>query len=62
MLKEYLEKNDLAVQDFARLVKVSDKAVYKWMSGERLPSDRNMHSIMKVTDGKITPNDFYGVE
>ena len=63
-LNEYLKQNKLTQDDFLILSKSFDAsfsihAVSKWCQGQRIPRQDEMQSIYLITDGKVTPNDFY---
>ena len=34
------------------------KLVHNWITGKYSPNKKNLHTIMKATNGKVTPNDF----
>ena len=58
LLKEYLKIKDLTQVEFAALVGVSKHLVNKMVHGKRTPSFRLSKRIFKVTQGKVTPDDF----
>ena len=35
------------------------RLVHNWIKGRAIPSSKNMNKIMKATNGKVSPNDFY---
>ena len=58
-LKEYLKGRSISA--FAVAIEVTPQAVYRYMSGERMPERPVMHKIVFATDGKVTANDFHDV-
>jgi hypothetical protein len=58
-LNEYLSDNQIRVQTFASRIKVSDPAVYAWLSGRNVPNRRLMARIVAETKGAVTANDFF---
>lgn len=60
-LNDYLEKNNLTAQDFAPLIGVKWSAVYRYISGTRVPAKHIMQRIFEVTGGQVTPNDILGI-
>jgi DNA-binding transcriptional regulator YdaS (Cro superfamily) len=61
-LAEYISDLKISPEEFAnRLDGVSPGGLRKWISGERVPRKEHMEKIFEVTEGKVTPNDFYGV-
>jgi transcriptional regulator with XRE-family HTH domain len=60
-LTEYLHANKLTASEFARQMGVSPQAVHRYCDGDRLPRKSEMEKILELTDGVVTPNDFFGV-
>jgi DNA-binding transcriptional regulator YiaG len=60
-LHAYLEKNGIKPTQFANDVKVGKDAVYKWLSGDKRPTEENLIKIATVTKGQVTANDFYDI-
>jgi transcriptional regulator with XRE-family HTH domain len=60
-LTEYLHANDLTASEFARRMGVSPQAVHRYCDGGRVPRKPEMEKILDLTDGLVTPNDFFGV-
>ena len=58
-LKTYLKTNSLTCRDFAGQVNASERAVIKWSRKERFPREEFMKRIVLITNGEVTPNDFF---
>lgn len=61
-LEEFIAQSELSVSAFAKLVGASDSAVQFWCVGKRIPRMAHMQKIAEVTDGKVTADDFFGIE
>lgn len=59
-LASYLEENNLTATAFADRIGVAIATVTRAARGEIMPSPETMKRIMQETNGKVTPNDFYG--
>lgn len=60
-LSEYLEAQALSYAEFARMIGAkSDETVRRYANG-RIPQEPYMTRISEATNGKVTPNDFFGV-
>lgn len=44
---------------FAREINVSHSTVVRYLQGDRVPNSLTMQRIVKVTDGAVTPDDFF---
>lgn len=60
-LKNYLHKNKIEVPVFAESIGVTPFSLYRYLRGVRRPREEILKKIAEVTNGKVTPNDFYGV-
>lgn len=59
-LDSWLTDNGRSHADFAKEVGVYDAAVvWKWRNGKAIPRRDAMRCIFRVTNGAVTPNDFY---
>jgi hypothetical protein len=58
-LNEYLIKNRITTEQFARQVKCSFSAVCKWRVGERMPRPKTIARIKRITKDNVTPADWY---
>jgi transcriptional regulator with XRE-family HTH domain len=61
-LSSYLERETLAVEQFAEQVGVDPASVRRYLRGDRRPRGRVMERIIEVTGGSVTPNDFWQVK
>lgn len=59
-LSSYLEQQKLTPAAFGKKIRVSRQAVDRYIAGQRIPQPKVMKRIAAVTDGVVTPNDFYG--
>lgn len=53
-ISEYIRNQVHSVSDFAAELGVSEQAVYKWASGQRKPSKKNIPKIVAHTKGKLS--------
>lgn len=61
-LADYISDLKISPEKFAETCEgFSASAVRKWTSGERIPRKDQMEKIFEITDGKVTPNDFYSI-
>jgi hypothetical protein len=59
-LAEYLSENSLSYAEFARRIGAKHRrTVERCAKRARTPSSRMMHAISKVTEGKVSANDFF---
>lgn len=61
-LKQWMEETGKTVAEIATGCRISDKAVYKYLRGERIPRRPAAERIRDFTGGRVTPNSFYLVE
>ena len=61
ILQKYIESKKLTQSDFAKLLGVSQATVSRYLEGVVIPSAKIMAEIVKITNGAVTPNDFYGI-
>lgn len=60
-LKDYLALPDVSAARLAETVGVSASTIWRAAEGRTVPSRKLMTDLFEATDGKVTPNDFYGV-
>lgn len=63
-LSQYLEKNNISIQDFAKQIKLSRQQVYHYMAKYgtdkfNIPSKSVMLRIMEATDNQVQPQSFF---
>ena len=59
-LASFLAARNLDAAKFAHQIGVKPEAVRRYLRGERIPRPYVMARIVKVTEGHVTPSDFYG--
>jgi predicted transcriptional regulator len=60
-LDEYMEAEGLSHVQFANLCGISARALYRYAKHQRVPRELVMRAIIRATDHKVTPNDFFGL-
>lgn len=58
-LRDYLSHTGEKSQNFADRIGVTRQTVWFWLVGKRYPSSTTMAKIVAVTNGQVTPNDFF---
>jgi len=58
-LHAYLKLKGMSEKQFAEAVGGSEAGVKKWVRRERIPRPDAMRKITEVTDGAVTPGDFF---
>lgn len=58
---EYLVEERWSVARIAKELQVNNATVTKWKYNNVIPRKPDILKIYEFTDGKVTPNDFYGV-
>lgn len=61
-LKTYLATHAMTDAYFAELIGVDRSSVTRMRHGGQAPRADVMRKIAEVTDGAVTPNDFFGVD
>ena len=61
-LGDYLATNKISATEFASRIDATQAAVSRYVTGKRIPEPAIMAKIVQVTDGAVTPNDFYAPE
>jgi DNA-binding transcriptional regulator YdaS (Cro superfamily) len=57
-LNAYLTKHDISERKFGECIGYSQASVNRYCNG-RVPEPEAMRRILEVTNGEVTPNDFY---
>jgi transcriptional regulator with XRE-family HTH domain len=60
-LHAYLTANNISTAQFAAWLGVSPQAVFRYLSGERVPRRDVLARIAAVTHSQVLPNDFFAV-
>jgi transcriptional regulator with XRE-family HTH domain len=60
-LKDYLDKHDIPVADFAAAINVHVATAYRYVNGRRIPDPEVLLRIVEWSDRELTPNDLYGI-
>lgn len=58
-LRDCIKARGWLQTEFAERCEVDTVTVYRWISGKNTPSPKHLKKIKEVTNGAITPNDFY---
>lgn len=58
-LAEYIELENLALSEFAARIGVTHEAVRRYVRCKRVPTPAIIKKIVKATNGKVRPDDFY---
>ena len=58
-LTDYLHLKRLSQKEFAASVGVSSSAICYYLQKKRVPTKKIMQKIIDLTDGKVSPNDFF---
>lgn len=61
-LATYLSERGETVVSFAARIGVYPTTVYRLLNGVNFPLPATMRRIQTATNGKVTPNDFFGLE
>ena len=61
-LKNWLKKSRMEQKELAQKLGVTPSSVCKYVNGTRLPHIKIIRKIAKLTDHKVTIDDFYGNE
>lgn len=60
-LQDYLDDARLSYSQFAELIGAHPSTVARYAAGKRTPDHKAMKAIFEKTDGKVMPNDFFGL-
>lgn len=61
-LKDFLKLKKQSLEDFARELGLSYAAVRQYVNAGRVPTPKVMRRIVDITNGAVTPNDFFADE
>lgn len=57
-LKDYLEKEGLKLEKFAKKIGKSRVTLYRWLNGITMPDELQQKAIEKITKGQVTLKDW----
>jgi transcriptional regulator with XRE-family HTH domain len=58
-LRDFLNAKQISDAEFAKTIRVSPTAVYRYAENQRTPRNGIMQRIIEATNGQVTANDFY---
>ncbi len=58
---EWLESEKISIDAISKKLNFNTATCAKWKYGQAIPRKPDMLKIVKETNGKVTPNDFYGI-
>ena len=59
--EDFLKEEQLSIARFSKKIGISEATVTKWRYCNVIPSKEGMLKVYEVTEGKVSPNDFYGI-
>lgn len=60
-LTDYLSQNNLSLGQLAKLCGTSPSTILRMKEAEVAPSKSVAHALWRVTGGRVTPNDLFGL-
>ncbi|WP_341750218.1 hypothetical protein [Candidatus Tisiphia endosymbiont of Sialis lutaria] len=61
-LEIWMQWNKRSSGEVAKLFNVSQAHIHKYLYEDTIPKRKIMMNIFKITQGAVTPNDFYGCD
>lgn len=62
-LSAFLAETGIQAMTFGERIGLKQpNSIYRYIRGERMPSQEVMQAIARETGGRVTANDFYGIE
>jgi transcriptional regulator with XRE-family HTH domain len=58
---KWVAAQNITIQKFASIIRVSRSQAHKYIHENVIPKPGTMLKIFDVTNGGITPNDFFGI-
>lgn len=58
-IDEFLQTQSISTSQLAQKLEVSKETVRRYANGTRTPTRSVMERIVSITEGAVTPNDFY---
>ena len=59
VLDKWIIDNSYTRQIFAKKINISTATLSRYLSGDRIPKQKIMEKIFKITNGSISPDNFY---
>ena len=59
VLDKWIIDNSFTRQKFAKKINISTATLSRYLSGDRIPKQKIMEKIFKITKGSISPDNFY---
>jgi len=60
-LNDFLAEKEMTGPQFAARVSASPSTIWRIRHGKTFPDWKTMDAISRVTDGRVTPNDFASI-
>jgi hypothetical protein len=60
-LKDFLKEEQLSIARFCKQTGLNEATVTKWKFAGVIPRKPEMLKVYEFTEGKVSPNDFYGI-
>lgn len=62
-LSSYLSDHDISIPQFAQKIGAANRTiVWRYVHGIRRPNKKMLQRIYDVTNGEVTPNDFFDLD
>lgn len=61
-LKNFLDKKSISIQQMATDLELPYEYIRRYVNENKIPRPETMAKIVAYTKGKVTANDFYGIE
>lgn len=58
---DFLKEEQLSIARFSKQLGLCPATVTKWKYEDVIPRKKDMLKIYEFTKGKVSPNDFYGI-
>jgi predicted transcriptional regulator len=60
-LKQFLKNKKITIEKFSVVADIPYTTICKYVHGKRKPSEAYMNKIYRITNGNVSPNDFYNL-
>lgn len=61
-INEYLKKEKISISKMAKAIDENEVTIAKWLYNGSIPSKERQRKIYNFSNGKVQPNDFFGVD